>query len=145
VGTFPLNGSALGENGDPAFFFDVAGIHRPLFDPLVVAEGAGLAEQLVDESSFAVVDVGNDCDITQGQGHLEPSAIMEGRRVLRRNNARAPSGRRPLRQAPQISTGQKGVTAAQQLPPEYFPPRFEFANNRRRAMLDMYNAQLLRA
>ena len=51
---------ALGEDGDPALFLEVVRIHRPLLDALVVAEGAGLAEQLVDERGLAVVDVGDD-------------------------------------------------------------------------------------
>src|SRR6185503_10255847 len=35
-------------------------IHRPLLDTLIVAEGAGLAEQLVDKGRLAVIDVGDD-------------------------------------------------------------------------------------
>ena len=61
----PLDAGALGQDGDPALFFEVVRIHRPLFDALVVAEGAGLAEQLIDERGLAVVDVGDDRDIAQ--------------------------------------------------------------------------------
>src|SRR5690606_2070263 len=36
---------------------------------LVLAEGAGLAQQLVDEGGLAVVDVGDDGDVADGAGH----------------------------------------------------------------------------
>ena len=59
----PLHAGALGEDGDPAFLFEVAGIHGALFDALVLAEGAGLAEELVYQRGLAMVDVGDDRDI----------------------------------------------------------------------------------
>ena len=61
----PLDARAFGENGDPALFFEVGRIHRALLDPLVVAEGARLAEQLVDEGRLAVVDVRDDRDVAK--------------------------------------------------------------------------------
>ncbi len=57
VGAVPFDAGALREDGDPAFLLQVVRIHRPLFHALVVAEGAGLAEQLVDKRGLAVVDV----------------------------------------------------------------------------------------
>ena len=68
VAVLPFDAGALGEDGDPAFLFEVAGVHRAFFHPLVFTEGAGLAEQLVDQRGLAVVDVGDDCDIAQGHG-----------------------------------------------------------------------------
>jgi hypothetical protein len=56
----PVDRRAFGEDGDAALFFEVGRIHRPLLDPLVVAEGAGLAEQLVNQRGLAMVDVGDD-------------------------------------------------------------------------------------
>ena len=53
----------LGENGDAAFALEVVGIHDALDEFLIGAEDAGLAEHGVDESGFAVVDVGDDSDI----------------------------------------------------------------------------------
>ena len=61
----PFDAGALGEDGDPALFLEVGRIHRPLLDALVVAEGARLAEQLVDERRLAVVDVGDDRHVAQ--------------------------------------------------------------------------------
>jgi hypothetical protein len=43
----------------------IVGIHRALDLTLVVAIGAGLLQQLVDEGGLAVVDVGDDGDITK--------------------------------------------------------------------------------
>ena len=58
----------LGENGDAALALEVAGIHDPLGDPLVLAEGARLLEQPVDERRLAVVDVGDDGDVAKLHG-----------------------------------------------------------------------------
>ena len=49
----------------PRSFSRSFGIHRPLFDALIVAEGAGLAEQLVDKGGLAMIDVRDDGDIAQ--------------------------------------------------------------------------------
>jgi len=67
----PLDRGRLGENGDPAFLFEIVRIHRPFLDPLVIAEGAGLAEKLINERGFAVVDVRDNRDIAHGKrgGH----------------------------------------------------------------------------
>ena len=69
---------AFGEDGDPALFFQVVRIHRPLFDALVVAEGAGLAEQLVDERGLAVIDVGDDRHVAEA--HFV-STLLGGKNV----------------------------------------------------------------
>ncbi len=69
AGAVPVDAGALGQDGDPAFLFQVVGIHRPLFHALVVAESAGLTEQLVDQGGLAMVDVGNDRHIAKGRGH----------------------------------------------------------------------------
>ena len=61
----PLDAGALGEDGDPALFLEVVRIHRPLLDALVVAEGARLAEELVDERRLAVIDVRDDRHVAQ--------------------------------------------------------------------------------
>ena len=68
---------ALGEDGDPALFLEVVRIHRPLFDALVVAEGARLAEELVDEGRLAVIDVRDDRHVAQV--HLD----FSGKRLWR--------------------------------------------------------------
>ena len=65
VRAVPINRSALGEDCDPPLLLEVVRIHRPLLDALIVAEGAGLAEELVDKRRFAVIDVGDDRDVTQ--------------------------------------------------------------------------------
>ena len=62
---FPDQRGDLGEDGDAALALEIVGIHGALFDALVVAEGAGLLEQHVDQGGFAMVDVGNDRDIAQ--------------------------------------------------------------------------------
>ena len=60
AGAVPVDRGHLGENGDAAFALQVVGIHRALRHPLVLAEGAGLLQQPVDQSGLAMVDVGDD-------------------------------------------------------------------------------------
>jgi hypothetical protein len=64
-GRGPLDARALGEDGDSPLLLEVGRIHRPLLHPLVVAEGARLAEQLVDKSRLAMIDVGDDRHVAQ--------------------------------------------------------------------------------
>ncbi|KCB28214.1 hypothetical protein L543_2719 [Bordetella hinzii L60] len=69
VGALVLDGAILGQNRDAAFFFQVVRVHDPFSDRLVLAEGAGLAQQLVDQGRLAVVHVGDDGDVAQCAGH----------------------------------------------------------------------------
>ena len=63
--TVPFDAGAFGEDGDPAFLFQVVRIHRAFFHALIVAEGAGLAEQLIHQCGLAVVDVSDDRHVAQ--------------------------------------------------------------------------------
>ena len=58
-----FDGGVFGENGDTALFFQVVAVHHALFYLLVGAESARLAQKLVYQRGFAVVDVGDDGDI----------------------------------------------------------------------------------
>ncbi|CCV04643.1 hypothetical protein MESS2_1340046 [Mesorhizobium metallidurans STM 2683] len=64
AGVLPVDRGRLGQDGDAAFLFEVVGIHGALGDALVVSEGAGLLQKLVDEGGFSMVDVRDDRDIT---------------------------------------------------------------------------------
>jgi hypothetical protein len=48
----------------PALPLQRVGVHHALLDHLVLAERARLAEHLVDERRLAVVDVGDDGDVS---------------------------------------------------------------------------------
>ena len=65
----PVDRGRLGENGDPALLFEVVRIHRALFDTLVVAESAGLAEELIDQRRLAVIDVRDDRHVAEAHGN----------------------------------------------------------------------------
>ena len=60
----PLEGGVLGANGDSLFALEIHRIHHAFLDLLVGAEGAGLAQQLIDQRGLAVIDVRNDGDVT---------------------------------------------------------------------------------
>src|SRR6202000_1664690 len=65
AGVLPLHRGGLGENGDAALALEVVGVHRALRDLLVLAIGAGLLQQAIDQRGFAVVDVGDNGDVTK--------------------------------------------------------------------------------
>ncbi len=60
IGIGPFHRGAFGQDGDPTLFLQVIGIHRSFFNALVVAEGARLAEKLIDERGLAMIDVGDN-------------------------------------------------------------------------------------
>ena len=59
-----VDGGVLREDGDAALALEVGVVHRPLGDPLVGAEDAALMQQGIDQRGLAVVDVGDDGDVT---------------------------------------------------------------------------------
>ena len=89
IGAFaPLDRGALGENREPAFLFQVIGIHGSFFDTLVVAESARLAEKLVDEGRLAMVDVCDNRNIAQRHA---VGTLMEGGSARSAAKRRAPN------------------------------------------------------
>ena len=66
---FPVDGGVLGLDGDAFFAFEVHGVHGALGGGLVVAVGAAGLEKLVHERGFAMVNVGDDGEIANFQGH----------------------------------------------------------------------------
>ena len=65
LNAFPINRAVFGGDGDAAFAFEVHGIHNPVRDFLVGAEGAALPEHVVDEGGFAVIDVSDNRNVAQ--------------------------------------------------------------------------------
>ena len=62
----------LGEDRDPLLALEVHRVHHPLGDVLALAEGAGLPQHRVDQGRLAVVDVGDDRDVSEvvsGRSH----------------------------------------------------------------------------
>jgi len=61
----PEHRGALGQDGDAAFALLVVGVHGAFDRRLVGAEHTRLGEELVDQRSLAVVDVGDDGDVSE--------------------------------------------------------------------------------
>ena len=59
----PLEGSVLRSNRNAFFPLQIHGVHDALLHLLVGAEGARLAQQLINQGSLAVVDMRDDGDI----------------------------------------------------------------------------------
>ena len=53
----PADRGVLGEDRDAALAFDRIRVHHPVDQRLARIEGAGLAQQLVDERGLAVIDI----------------------------------------------------------------------------------------
>ncbi len=70
AGVLPDNRGRLGENGDPAFLFNITGVHHAFCNALVVA---GLLQEFIDQCGFAMIDVCDNSDITQF--HMEITSI----------------------------------------------------------------------
>src|SRR4029078_10726862 len=68
AGALPLQRGGIVQNGNAALALQVVGVHRALGHLLVLAIGAGLLQQAVDEGGLAVVDVGDDGDVTKVHG-----------------------------------------------------------------------------
>ena len=65
AGVVPEDRGHLGQDGDAALALEIVGIHRALGHPLVLAEGAGLLQQPVDQGGLAMIDMGDDGDVAQ--------------------------------------------------------------------------------
>ena len=61
---FPFDRRVLGKNGDAALALDVVAVHRPFLGGLIVAVNTGLFEQFVNKGRLAVVNVGDNGDVT---------------------------------------------------------------------------------
>ena len=59
----PVEGGVLGANRDPFLALEVHRVHHPFLDLLIGAEGARLAQQLIDQRGLAVVNVSDDGDV----------------------------------------------------------------------------------
>jgi hypothetical protein len=62
--TVPLKSCILRANRDSFFALEIHRIHHALFNLLIGAKRPRLAQQLIDQSSLAMIDVRNDGDIT---------------------------------------------------------------------------------
>ena len=60
----PLHGAVLGADGDAALALEVVAVHHALVDVGVLAEHVGGAEDAVDQGGLAVIDVGDDGEVT---------------------------------------------------------------------------------
>ena len=86
--TVPLERGVLRANRNSFFPLEVHRIHHPLFDLLVGAKSAGLAQQLIDKGGLAVINVRNDGNVTNlvhGTGFLEVRGANMAATCLRVN------------------------------------------------------------
>ncbi len=81
----PMDGGILGLDGDPLFLFEVHRVHGAFFHCLIGAVHAAFTQQLVHQRRFAVVDVGDDADISKLVVHeklrFRPSVTRDGKAI----------------------------------------------------------------
>jgi len=63
--TIPEDRAVFGRNSDTALFFQVQGVHQPFVNLLVGPEQTALSEHGIHQSGLAVVNVGDDGDVSQ--------------------------------------------------------------------------------
>ena len=74
-----MHGRVLGQNGDAALTFDVAGVHDAVGHLLVFTENAALLEHFIHQSGLAVVNVGDDSDVADiVANHKQPLSFVAG-------------------------------------------------------------------
>ena len=66
----PAHGRVLGQDRDPPLPLQRVGVHDPLFHLLVGTEGSGLPEHLIHQGGLAVIDVGDDGQVTNQRAAL---------------------------------------------------------------------------
>jgi len=69
VSALVVDRAVFGEDGDAAFPLQIVRVHDALGHLLVGGEGAGLAQHLIHQGGLAVVDVGDDSDVSDGASH----------------------------------------------------------------------------
>ena len=69
VRAFPANGTVFGKNSNAAFAFDGIAVHHAFNHFFVLGKSARLAQELVDHSGLAMIDVGDDGDVTDLLSH----------------------------------------------------------------------------
>ena len=72
VGALPADRAIFSQNGDATLALDSVVVHHGIHNFFVVCKCAGLAKQLVNHGCFAMVNVGNDGDITNRRCHENP-------------------------------------------------------------------------
>ena len=61
----PIDRGVLGQDRDAALAFELVRIHHAFLHLPELGEGTGLTQELVDERRFAMIDMGDDGDVTQ--------------------------------------------------------------------------------
>jgi hypothetical protein len=72
LGASPPHGSVLGENGDASFPLERVRVHDALLHLLVGPECSSLPEHLIHQGGLAMIDVGDDRQVTNQSARFLP-------------------------------------------------------------------------
>ena len=79
VSTLVVHRTVFGKDGDATLFFKVIGVHYALGHRLILAKGTRMLKQLVNQGGLAVVNVGNNGNVSE-LSHQTPFLFMRVRR-----------------------------------------------------------------
>ncbi len=82
VRAFPAHGTVFCQDGNAALALNRIVVHHGVHDFLVVGEGTGLTQQLVNHGGFAMVNVGDDGDVTNRRCHENPKTLKTKNKQL---------------------------------------------------------------
>ena len=73
------HGGVFGKDRDATLPLEVTRVHDPFRDPFVRSEGAALPQHGIHQGGLAVVDVGDDGEVSElGHGRTLFRALVEG-------------------------------------------------------------------
>ena len=64
LGVLILNRSVLGKDGDYTLLFNCAGVHDSFLYLLIIPEYSALSQQFIYQRCLAVIDMGNNGNVT---------------------------------------------------------------------------------
>src|SRR5690606_21933070 len=81
----PFQRGVFCQNGNATLFFLVVGVHNALVFEFFTVQGARLAQQLVNQGGFTVVNVGNDGDVSKLINHNGYPAEISGAQYIEKS------------------------------------------------------------
>ena len=91
-----MDRGVLGLDGDALLALEVHRVHGAFGDGLVFTVSAAGLKELVDEGGLAVVNVGNDGEVADIEGHGIKGGLAAGRGAMPRFHARGKAGMRSI-------------------------------------------------
>ena len=80
-----LHRAVLGQNSDATLFFKIVRVHHPFRNVLMRGKRARLTQHLVDQRGLAMINVSNNCNVTDVVSHASTLVVKGSVRKRRRS------------------------------------------------------------